>query len=739
MKTKKLLSIFLAVLVIAGIFSIPVSAQMQQDGIIHNIAHKYSGDELVNDPNMPWFVADLAVYESVYQTSIIPATVRVACTDKIIADADSAEYPSAIAKAIIALRASGYDARNVVTGNMETIDVVEKLTAMVDAEAASVLNEYTLPYVIIALQQGINYATDEQMDYLISKAIETKAAWQDTTWGTDAATPMLLALAPYYNTNEQVKSAIDETLTIVTSFQDETGLIGNAASHGLAMAAFSALGIDNNSVMNNGKNMFDGLMTEVSPGLDGFEPSYNSFSTEQGFRGLLSTMLPAGVRIYDFANYPYNQAVASGVNFAHVTFDVTPQDAVVTIENVLPVSNNIFHLGAGTYNYSVSHSVYMPLAGTVVITPEEAENHVSKIIPIVLSEQSQSSGGVSNNINVKIKVMSHNAGECNNLYTYKSNSSEYKAIVNKTVTMKKGDSVLDALKRVLNKNNIAFVESNGYVSSINGIKEFDHGNNSGWMFTVNGAHSTKGSSETKLSNGQEIVWFYTDNYNAERGSENFKPSSSGGKTQEKTWGLEGKNPDIKKRNIELKGKTFDDIKNHKDKSVIESLAERKIINGKSETHFDPDGLMTRSEFASIIVNGLCLPVKSGKEFKDVSTADWFHDYIATAYAYGILKGVSDTEFNPDGTITREEAVVMLARTAKLCGMNTDISSDGVRNILAEFIDYTTASDWAQGSLAFCYNEKIMDSSVMDIKPKEAVTRAEIASMLFNMLSLANLI
>ncbi len=53
MKTKKLLSIFLAVLVIAGIFSIPVSAQMQQDGIIHNIAHKYSGDELVNDPNMP--------------------------------------------------------------------------------------------------------------------------------------------------------------------------------------------------------------------------------------------------------------------------------------------------------------------------------------------------------------------------------------------------------------------------------------------------------------------------------------------------------------------------------------------------------------------------------------------------------------------------------------------------------------------------------------------------------------
>ena len=737
MKTKKLLSIILSMVIVLGMWVFPVSAESNE--IVHKIAEKYSGENLVDDPNMMWFVADLSVYEHVYQQNIITPVIKQKCLDKIIAEADAAAYPSAIAKTIISLRALGYDAKNVITADLTEINVVKKLTDLVDLGEASVLNEYTLPYVILALQQGNNYATAEQMDYLLTKAVETKSAWQDTTWGTDAATPMLLALAPYYNTNVQVKNAIDETLPIVTSFQNETGLISNAASHGLAMAAFSAPEIDNHSVISNGNDMFAGLMTEATPENDGFEPSYNSFSTEQGFRGILSTMLPAGTRIYDFANYPYNQAVATWAEFAPVTFEVTPADAVVTINDVLPVANNKFDLREGTYNYSVAHSVYQKADGVVTITPEEAQNHIPKTIKVVLGSQSQSSGGISSDIKIKIKVMSHNKSECNNSFTYKNNSSLYKSLINETLSVKRGSSVLDALKKALDKNNIGYVENNGYVSEIDGVKEFEHGNNSGWMFTVDNKHQTKSASETKLSNGQEIIWFYTDNYMDEKGSDNFKPSSQNNKKPEKTWGLEGKNPDIKKREIELKGKTFEDIKNHKNKPVIEALAERKIINGKSDKHFDPDGYMTRSEFATIIVNGLCLPMKNGKEFKDVLSTDWFYNYISTAYAYGIINGVSDAEFNPNGTITREQAVVMLARTAKLCGLDTEISAEGVRNILAEFIDYTTASDWAKSSLAFCYSKKILSNEALEIKPLEYVTRAEIANLLYNMLSVVKLL
>lgn len=208
---------------------------------------------------------------------------------------------------------------------------------------------------------------------------------------------------------------------------------------------------------------------------------------------------------------------------------------------------------------------------------------------------------------------------------------------------------------------------------------------------------------------------------------------------ETTIGLPEKNPDIKKMNIVAPGKTFPDISAHLNQPAIEALASRGIINGKTEDRFEPDGTMTRAEFATIIARGLGLPQMSVANFKDVTANDWFYNYVGTAYNYGIIKGVSESEFNPNGTITREEAAVMVTRAAKLCGMDTEMGTLAVRDSLAQFIDYVKASDWSQSSLAFCFSEGILDDSVMDIKPKEAVTRAEIASMLYNMLFSAKLL
>ena len=208
---------------------------------------------------------------------------------------------------------------------------------------------------------------------------------------------------------------------------------------------------------------------------------------------------------------------------------------------------------------------------------------------------------------------------------------------------------------------------------------------------------------------------------------------------ETTIGLPEKNPDIKKMNIVAPGKTFPDISAHLNQPAIEALASRGIITGKTEDRFEPDGTMTRAEFATIIARGFGLPQMSVANFKDVTANDWFYNYVGTAYNYGIIKGVSESEFNPNGTITREEAAVMVTRAAKLCGMDTEMGTLAVRDSLAQFIDYVKASDWSQSSLAFCFSEGILDDSVMDIKPKEAVTRAEIASMLYNMLFSAKLL
>ena len=124
MKQRKLLAFILSLIFVIGGCLCPVSAAISESGIVHNIAEKYSAENLVDDPNMMWFVPDLAVYEQVYQKSVITPVIEQKCLDKIIAEADSATYPSSLAKSIISLRALGYDAKDVITADLTSIDVV---------------------------------------------------------------------------------------------------------------------------------------------------------------------------------------------------------------------------------------------------------------------------------------------------------------------------------------------------------------------------------------------------------------------------------------------------------------------------------------------------------------------------------------------------------------------------------------------------------------------------------------
>ena len=197
--------------------------------------------------------------------------------------------------------------------------------------------------------------------------------------------------------------------------------------------------------------------------------------------------------------------------------------------------------------------------------------------------------------------------------------------------------------------------------------------------------------------------------------------------------------EVSKTVIKYPGKTFEDIKDDPSREAIEALAERGVINGMNETEFMPDGTMTRAQFATITVSALSLPGGFSSDFEDVKESDWFFSYINTAYHYGIIKGVSDGIFDPRGLITREQAAVMIKRAASLCGLDTDMSGYPIRDILSEFTDYTTVSDWAADAVAYCFKERILDNGMMEIKPREAVTRSEIAQMIYNMLGKAELL
>jgi hypothetical protein len=216
-----------------------------------------------------------------------------------------------------------------------------------------------------------------------------------------------------------------------------------------------------------------------------------------------------------------------------------------------------------------------------------------------------------------------------------------------------------------------------------------------------------------------------------------KVSSSGGPVS--GTGLPGKNADVKAVPVTAAGTTFSDVKTHANKTAIEALAARQIINGMGDGTFAPNSNMTRAQFATITVKALGLTPKANNSFTDVKAGDWFAPYVGTASTYGIVNGRGNGIFDHGGTITRQEAATMVARAAKLAGMDTDYTTAAARDVLSQFGDYTKCASWAMASLAFCYDNGILDDSVLNIWPEQQIKRCEIAQMLYNMLSKANLL
>lgn len=204
-------------------------------------------------------------------------------------------------------------------------------------------------------------------------------------------------------------------------------------------------------------------------------------------------------------------------------------------------------------------------------------------------------------------------------------------------------------------------------------------------------------------------------------------------------GLPGKDAAVTPRPVTKPDLSFSDIAASPNKAAIEALTAREIINGMGDGTFAPDATMTRAQYCTIVVKALGLKPKANGKFTDVPGNSWFAPYVGTANAFGIVKGRSDTEFDPSGTITRQEAAVMTVRAAKLCGLDTALSDAAINDALCEFADYRSIASWAKAEMAFCYAGELLDTSALNAEPKKEILRGEVAEMLYRMLVKANLI
>lgn len=72
-----------------------------------------------------------------------------------------------------------------------------------------------------------------------------------------------------------------------------------------------------------------------------------------------------------------------------------------------------------------------------------------------------------------------------------------------------------SILRELAKQNGKSISTKGfgstvYVSGIDGLKEFDHGPSSGWMYKVNGTPPNIGAGAYRLKAGDQVIWYYVN-------------------------------------------------------------------------------------------------------------------------------------------------------------------------------------------------------------------------------------
>lgn len=177
--------------------------------------------------------------------------------------------------------------------------------------------------------------------------------------------------------------------------------------------------------------------------------------------------------------------------------------------------------------------------------------------------------------------------------------------------------------------------------------------------------------------------------------------------------------------------SFKDVtEDHWAKTYIEAMAAEGIIAGKGDGIFDPDGKVTRAEFAKLItaVMGI-VDEEATVEFSDIKGDEWYVSYVAAAYKAGIITGRPDGTFAPNETITRQDMAVMIARA---------INAEKPENIdeIINFADKDEIADYAKEAIAIAVKANIITGKPENkMDPTGTTTRAEAATVIYKLFNM----
>ena len=175
-------------------------------------------------------------------------------------------------------------------------------------------------------------------------------------------------------------------------------------------------------------------------------------------------------------------------------------------------------------------------------------------------------------------------------------------------------------------------------------------------------------------------------------------------------------------------KTFTDLNTNRWYHVYtDYVIARGLMNGMSSTQFAPEANLTRGQLVTTLYRLAGEPeVTEPATFADVAEGRYFTDAIAWAEDLGIAEGITETEFAPEGAVTREQAVTFLYRyVVNYLGQEPAKGGD-----LSIFRDAGKISDYAREAMAWATAEGFLEGyGDSTVGPRNPVTRAQMAKFL----------
>ena len=160
-------------------------------------------------------------------------------------------------------------------------------------------------------------------------------------------------------------------------------------------------------------------------------------------------------------------------------------------------------------------------------------------------------------------------------------------------------------------------------------------------------------------------------------------------------------------------------------SAVAYVVENGLFNGTSATTFEPNTYMNRAMLVTVLHRVADTPKTDGSNaFEDVKSTDWFYPGVLWASESGVVNGVSETRFNPLGNVTREQIAVILYRYASYLGY--DVSA---RAALDDFADGAKVSGYAQEGMSWAVAEGLFKGANGKLTPTDGATRAEVATLM----------